>query len=158
AVLVAPRARAQEVKGLVERLAEQGRSEAATPRRVRRPWGSYETLEAGPGFQVKRLTVLPGARLSLQAHAHRAEHWVVVRGTARVTRDAEVFELEANQSTFIPLGARHRLENPGRELLEVIEVQSGDYLGEDDIVRFDDVYGRVAETATTTPEPTPGEG
>ena len=93
-------------------------------------------------FQVKRITVKPGARLSLQTHQHRAEHWIVVRGTARVTRDDEVFELHENESTYIPLGAKHRLENPGTELLELIEVQSGSYLGEDDIVRFEDVYGR----------------
>jgi mannose-6-phosphate isomerase-like protein (cupin superfamily) len=109
---------------------------------VYRPWGSYQTIDLGPRFQVKRITVKPGAKLSLQKHAKRAEHWVVVSGTARVTRDAEQMTLTENMSTYIPLGALHRLENPGTETLHVIEVQSGGYLGEDDIVRIDDVYGR----------------
>ena len=107
-----------------------------------RPWGSYDSIDSGPGFQVKRITVNPGGRLSLQKHHKRAEHWVVVSGTARVTCDDKVFTLNANESTFIPLGARHRLENPGEEPLHLIEVQSGSYLGEDDIVRFEDSYGR----------------
>jgi mannose-1-phosphate guanylyltransferase / mannose-6-phosphate isomerase len=126
----------------VARLKADDRSHAVLHREVHRPWGSYDSVDVGDGFQVKRIRVKPGARLSLQSHRHRAEHWVVVRGTARVTRDDEVFDLVANQSTYIPLGARHRLENPAREMLELIEVQSGDYLGEDDIVRYEDLYGR----------------
>jgi mannose-6-phosphate isomerase-like protein (cupin superfamily) len=109
---------------------------------VYRPWGTYEGVDAGERFQVKRLVVKPGASLSLQMHHHRAEHWVVVRGTARVTRGQEVFLLSENQSTYIPIGEKHRLENPGTIPLEIIEVQSGSYLGEDDIVRFQDVYNR----------------
>ncbi|GIK33803.1 MAG: mannose-1-phosphate guanylyltransferase/mannose-6-phosphate isomerase [Gammaproteobacteria bacterium] len=142
AVLVAPQARAQDVKLLVEALAGAGRAETRQGREVFRPWGSYDSLEARPGFQVKRLAVLPGAILSLQLHQQRAEHWVVVSGIARITRNEEVFELRRNEHTFIPLGARHRIENPGTELLEIIEVQVGDYLGEDDIVRLEDRYGR----------------
>lgn len=107
-----------------------------------RPWGTYESVDAGANFQVKRLTVYPGKKLSLQSHTKRAEHWVVVKGTARVTRDDAVFLLNVNESTYIPIGARHRLENPGTELLEIIEVQSGAYLGEDDIVRYADDFGR----------------
>ena len=112
-------------------------------RRVPRPWGSYETVHEGGGFKVKHITVRPGHRLSLQSHRRRAEHWIVVRGVARVTRDGETFSLRENESTFIPRGARHRLDNPGEEPLELVEVQAGDYLGEDDIVRFDDDYGRL---------------
>ena len=108
-----------------------------------RPWGDYESLDSGGGYQVKRITVKPGAALSVQKHHHRAEHWTVVQGTARVLCDDREFDLEVNQSTFIPLGAIHRLENVGEELLVLIEVQCGDYLGEDDIVRFDDTYGRA---------------
>ncbi|HUW37139.1 MAG TPA: cupin domain-containing protein, partial [Rhodocyclaceae bacterium] len=110
---------------------------------VHRPWGSYDSLEAGGRFQVKRIVVKPGASLSLQKHHHRAEHWIVVSGTAEVTCDDKVFLLGENQSTYIPLGSVHRLRNPGKLPLELIEVQSGSYLGEDDIVRFDDVYGRA---------------
>lgn len=142
AVMVAPRARSQDVKLLVEALAGASRPEVVLGREVFRPWGSYDSLESRPGFQVKRLAVLPGAVLSLQLHRQRAEHWVVVSGIARITRDDEVFELHRNEHTFIPLGARHRIENPGTELLEIIEVQVGDYLGEDDIVRLEDRYGR----------------
>jgi len=142
AVLVAARGRVQEVKALTERLAEAGRSEHESHTLVHRPWGSYQTVDAGERFQVKRIVVKPGRRLSLQKHAKRAEHWVVVSGTARVTRDKETFDLEPNQSTYIPVGTVHRLENPGTEPLHLIEVQSGDYLGEDDIVRLDDEYGR----------------
>jgi len=145
AVLVAPRDRVQEVRGLVEAMAAAGRHEQTSPSIVHRPWGTYQSVDAGEGFQVKRLTVKPGARLSLQKHARRAEHWVVVSGTARVTRGDDRFDLEVNQSTYIPLGTVHRLENPGPEPLRLIEVQSGDYLGEDDIVRLDDVYGRGRE-------------
>jgi len=142
AVLVAPRDRAQDVKAIVEQLKAQGRGEALLHRRVNRPWGSYETIDQSERFQVKRITVHPGASLSLQMHHHRAEHWIVVKGTARITRGDEVLVLSENQSTYIPLGVNHRLENPGLIPLELIEVQSGAYLGEDDIVRFDDKYGR----------------
>ena len=142
AVLVAAKDRAQDVKTLVERLSREGRSEHHSHTRVYRPWGHYQTVDIGDRFQVKRLTVRPGGRLSLQRHAKRAEHWVVVHGTARVTRDDKTFDLGENQSTYIPIGTVHRLENPGEEPLDIIEVQSGSYLGEDDIVRLDDVYGR----------------
>jgi mannose-1-phosphate guanylyltransferase/mannose-6-phosphate isomerase len=143
AVLVARKDRVQEVKQVVTRLKEAQRPQAALHREVHRPWGSYDSVDVGDGFQVKRIKVKPGATLSLQSHTRRAEHWIVVRGTARVTRNNDLFELHANQSTYIPIGAKHRLENPGQEMLELIEVQSGDYLGEDDIVRYEDVYGRT---------------
>ena len=120
-----------------------GRSEHSLHRVVHRPWGNYDSLEAGERFQVKRIQVKPGASLSLQKHHHRAEHWIVVSGTAEVTCDDKVFLLGENQSTYIPLGSKHRLRNPGKVALELIEVQSGSYLGEDDIVRYDDVYGRA---------------
>jgi mannose-1-phosphate guanylyltransferase/mannose-6-phosphate isomerase len=142
AVMVAPRSRVQDVKRLVERMKQAGRSEPGLHREVFRPWGSYDSIDAGPRFQVKRLTIKPGAKLSLQRHRHRAEHWVVVKGRARITRDAEVFDLAENESTYIPLGAVHRIENPGTEPLQIIEVQSGGYLGEDDIERLEDNYGR----------------
>ncbi len=142
AVLVASKDRVQQVKDVVAKLKADDRSHAVLHREVHRPWGSYDSIDQDEGFQVKRIKVKPGGRLSLQSHKCRAEHWIVVRGTARVTRDNDVFELHANQSTYIPLGAKHRLENPGAEVLELIEVQSGDYLGEDDIVRYEDVYGR----------------
>jgi mannose-1-phosphate guanylyltransferase/mannose-6-phosphate isomerase len=143
ATLVAHRDAAQDVKKIVEQLKASGRSEHSLHRVVHRPWGSYDSLEAGNRFQVKRIVVKPGAALSLQKHHHRAEHWIVVSGTAEVTCDEKVFLLGENQSTFIPLGSRHRLRNPGKVPLELIEVQSGSYLGEDDIVRYDDVYGRA---------------
>ncbi|MCC7463302.1 MAG: mannose-1-phosphate guanylyltransferase/mannose-6-phosphate isomerase [Gammaproteobacteria bacterium] len=142
AVLVAPRSRAQDVRQLVTRLKEEGRYEHSLHREVFRPWGSYDSIDSGERFQVKRLIVRPGGVLSLQMHHHRAEHWVVVSGTARITRGAETFLLEENQSTYIPVGVRHRIENPGLIALHIIEVQSGTYLGEDDIVRFEDRYGR----------------
>jgi mannose-1-phosphate guanylyltransferase/mannose-6-phosphate isomerase len=142
AVLVAPRDRVQDVKQLVAKLKEQGRYETALHREVFRPWGSYDSIDNGERFQVKRLIVKPGASMSLQMHHHRAEHWIVVRGTARITRGEEIFLLGENESTYIPLGTKHRIENPGKVTLEIIEVQSGSYLGEDDIVRFEDVYGR----------------
>ncbi len=142
AVLVARRDRAQDVKAIVEQLKQQGRGEALLHRRVNRPWGSYETIDHCERFQVKRITVNPGASLSLQLHHHRAEHWIVVKGTARITHGEDTVVLTENQSTYIPLGVKHRLENPGLIPLELIEVQSGAYLGEDDIVRFDDHYGR----------------
>ena len=142
AVLVGHQDHIQEVKVLVERLKSQDRPEATQHQRVYRPWGSYESLVVGEHFQVKRLTVSPGQTLSLQLHHHRAEHWVVVAGTAAIVRGEEQLTLGPDQSTYIPIGMKHRLSNPGTEPLEVIEVQSGAYLGEDDIVRFEDVYGR----------------
>ena len=145
AVLIAPRARAQEVRGVLETLHAQGRAQAEAGPEVHRPWGRYETLEERPGFKVKRIVVAPNQRLSLQKHAHRSEHWVVVRGTARVTCDGQIFDLDTNRSAYIPCGAVHRLENPGNEPLEIIEVQSGAYLGEDDIVRLEDDFRREEE-------------
>jgi mannose-1-phosphate guanylyltransferase / mannose-6-phosphate isomerase len=142
AVLVAPKNRVQDVKKLVNRLKEQGRYEHSLHREVFRPWGSYDRVESGPRFVVNRLRINPGASQSLQLHHHRAEHWVVVSGTARITRGDEVFLLEENQSAFIPIGVTHRIENPGRIPLHLIEVQSGSYLGDDDIVRLQDQYGR----------------
>ncbi|WP_301102215.1 mannose-1-phosphate guanylyltransferase/mannose-6-phosphate isomerase [Propionivibrio sp.] len=142
AVLVAHRSRTQEVKRIVDHLKREGRAEGQLHRKVFRPWGSYDGVDVGERFLVKRIIVKPGASLSLQMHHHRAEHWIVVRGTAKVTRDETSYLVSENESTFIPLGTKHRLENPGRLPLEMIEVQSGSYLGEDDIVRFDDVYGR----------------
>jgi mannose-1-phosphate guanylyltransferase/mannose-6-phosphate isomerase len=142
AVLVAHRDRVQDIKGIVSRLKTAGRTEPVLHRKVYRPWGSYDSIDMGARFQVKRITVNPGAALSLQMHHHRAEHWIVVSGTGRVTRGEETILLGENQSTYIPLGVKHRLENPGQLPLELIEVQSGSYLGEDDIVRFEDVYGR----------------
>jgi mannose-1-phosphate guanylyltransferase/mannose-6-phosphate isomerase len=147
AVLVAPRDRVQDVKALVARIKAAGRSEHSLHREVFRPWGSYDSVESGERYQVKRLSVNPGASMSLQLHHHRAEHWIVVSGTARITRNDEVFLLEENESTFIPLGAKHRIENPGKIPLHIIEVQSGSYLGEDDIVRFEDRYGRDSKSA-----------
>jgi mannose-1-phosphate guanylyltransferase/mannose-6-phosphate isomerase len=143
ATLVAHRDAAQDVKKIVEQLKAAGRSEYELHRLVHRPWGTYDSLEQGPRFQVKRIVVKPGAVLSLQKHHHRAEHWIVVSGTAEVTCDDKVFLLPENQSTYIPLGSRHRLRNPGKLPLELIEVQSGSYLGEDDIIRYDDAYGRA---------------
>ena len=141
-MLVASRDRVQEVKAIVDRLASQGRTEHQLHTRVHRPWGYYEGLDSGERHQVKHLMVHPGASLSLQMHHHRAEHWVVVKGRAEVTVGDKVSILEENQSVYIPLGTTHRLSNPSTEPLSIIEVQSGAYLGEDDIVRFDDVYGR----------------
>ncbi len=143
AVLVGHRERIQEVKEIVARIKASGRSEATWHRKVYRPWGAYDSIDNGQRFQVKRITVKPGATLSLQMHHHRAEHWIVVSGTAEVTRGEEVLLLTENQSTYIPLGVTHRLKNPGKLPLELIEVQSGSYLGEDDIVRFEDTYGRT---------------
>lgn len=143
AVLVAPKAHVHDVKQCVQRLQDGAREEARMHKRVYRPWGSYESLVQDTGFQVKRLRVKPGGKLSLQLHHHRAEHWTVVRGTAYVTVGDRQFELTHDQSTYIPLGTKHRLENRGDTPLEVVEVQTGSYLGEDDIVRFDDQYGRI---------------
>lgn len=142
AVLVGHREKSQDVKKIVERLKQDGREERINHKRVFRPWGSYESLDSGPHHQVKRLIVNPGKKLSLQLHHKRAEHWVVVSGIATVTCGERVFDLQVNESTFIPLGEKHRLENRQSQPLEVIEVQSGNYLGEDDIVRFDDDFGR----------------
>ena len=142
AVLVADRNADQEVKAVVRQLELDGRDEHRRHRRVTRPWGSYDTVHEGDGFKVKYITVEPGQRLSLQSHRRRCEHWIVVRGVARVTRDAETFLVQENESAFIPRGAAHRLENPGEAPLELVEVQTGEYLGEDDIVRLDDDWGR----------------
>ena len=143
AILVADRSESQKVREMVEQLKARGRPEHKLHRRVHRPWGTYEDVDSGERFRVKRITVNPGAKLSLQLHHHRAEHWVVVSGTARITRGEETLLLTENQSTYIPLGVRHRLENPGMIPLQIIEVQSGAYLGEDDIVRFEDAYHRA---------------
>jgi len=143
AVLVADKSRVQEVKQVVDWLHEQKREEHLIHRRVFRPWGSYEGIDLGKRHQVKRIKVNPGAALSLQMHHHRAEHWIVVSGTAKVTRGEETFIVSENESTYIPIGTKHRLENPGTIPLDMIEVQSGSYLGEDDIVRFEDQYGRT---------------
>lgn len=142
AVLVTKKERCQEVKDIVALLKRANRDEALAHRKVYRPWGNYEAIDRSDRFQVKRITVKPGGTLSQQMHHHRAEHWIVVKGTARITKGDEVLMLSENQSTYIPLGVTHRLENPGKIDLELIEVQSGSYLGEDDIVRFDDHYGR----------------
>ena len=144
AVLVARRERSQDVKNVVNQLGREQRGEHALHRKVHRPWGWYDSIDQGPRDQVKRIMVKPGASLSLQMHHHRAEHWIVVTGTAEVTVGDKVILLAENQSTYIPLGEKHRLRNPGKVPLELIEVQSGSYLGEDDIVRFEDTYGRVS--------------
>ena len=143
ALMVAHRDRVQEIKGVVKKLKAEKRSETRVHREVFRPWGSYDSIDMGDRFQVKRITVKPGEKLSLQKHHHRAEHWIIVRGTAEVSRDDETFLLSENESTYIPIGAVHRLFNPGKIPLELIEVQSGAYLGEDDIERLDDRYGRT---------------
>jgi mannose-1-phosphate guanylyltransferase/mannose-6-phosphate isomerase len=143
AVLVAPLERAQEVRAVVADLESRGASEASTSARVHRPWGWYQTMDQGHRFRVKRLVVAPGKRLSLQKHHHRAEHWVVVRGTAEVTRGEEVFSVYENQSVYLPSGCAHRLSNPGKIAVEIVEVQTGTYLGEDDVVRIEDDFGRV---------------
>ncbi|WP_027359816.1 mannose-1-phosphate guanylyltransferase/mannose-6-phosphate isomerase [Desulforegula conservatrix] len=143
AVLVSPMDRSQDIKHLVSKLKSSKRSEATIHRKVYRPWGAYESIDFADRFQVKRITVKPGGVLSLQKHYHRAEHWIVVHGTALVTKDNESFLLKEDESTYLPLGVTHRLENPGRIPLELIEVQTGPYLGEDDIARFEDVYGRT---------------
>ncbi len=142
AVLVADRSNSQEVKAIVKRLEQEGREEKNLHRKVNRPWGWYDSVDEGERFKVKRIQVKPGASLSLQMHHHRAEHWIVVKGTAEITNGDQVMILHENQSTYIPQGQTHRLANPGTEPLEIIEVQSGSYLGEDDIVRFEDNYGR----------------
>lgn len=151
AILITTRQEAQRVKDMVQLLKARERGEATDHRLVHRPWGTYDSLENGPRFQVKHIVVNPGASLSLQMHHHRAEHWIVVRGTAEVTCDEKTFILSENQSTYIPLGATHRLANPGKIPLEVIEVQSGAYLGEDDIVRLKDSYGRLPLASALQP-------
>jgi len=143
ALLVCNEARSQEVRAIAERLREEGRSEAKIHRKVEKPWGAYKVLDSGDTYQVKWLDVVPGARLSYQAHEHRSEHWAVVMGTATVTLDDEVIQVPCGEHIYIPVRAKHRLENRGEVLLRVVEVQSGDYLGEDDIVRFEDDYGRI---------------
>jgi len=145
-VLVAHKQESQDVKAIVEKLKEQGRPEAELHRQVFRPWGSYDRLENKKGFQVKRLIVNPGAELSLQKHAHRAEHWVVVQGKARITKNDDEFDLGVNESAYIAIGDVHRIANPFDEPVHIIEVQCGDYLGEDDIVRLEDNYGRKGTT------------
>ncbi len=142
AILVAPKDRVQDVKELVGKLKKAGRSESAWHREVYRPWGSYDSVDDGERFQVKRLSLKPGGMLSLQMHHHRAEHWIVVQGTARVTCNDKTFLLSENESTYVPVGATHRIENPGKVPLHIVEVRSGTYLGEDDIVRYEDNYGR----------------
>ena len=158
ALLVAGKDAVQGVKGVVQRLRRAGREEHRSHRKVYRPWGAYDSVHHGEGFKVKHITVNPGQRLSLQMHHHRAEHWIVVRGAARVTRDDQTFMVLENQSTYIPRGARHRLENPGDAPLELIEVQTGAYLGEDDIVRFEDAYGRASEGSGTEGADPAGSG
>jgi mannose-1-phosphate guanylyltransferase len=143
AVLVAAKDKVQDVKLIVQQLKASGRTEHKIHREVYRPWGKYDSIDNGERYQVKRITVKPGEKLSIQMHHHRAEHWIVVSGTAKVTVDTKDTLLSENQSVYIPLGAVHALENPGKISLELIEVQSGSYLGEDDIVRFSDRYGRA---------------
>jgi len=146
AVLIADRSQAQAIKTVVKQLEADGSPEGKAHRKIYRPWGAYTGVVEDHRWQVKRISVKPGASLSLQMHHHRAEHWVVVRGTALVERDGEQQLLGENQSTYIPMGCRHRLSNPGKIPVELIEVQSGEYLGEDDIVRFEDRYGRHDQT------------
>jgi mannose-1-phosphate guanylyltransferase/mannose-6-phosphate isomerase len=143
ATLVAPKERVQEVRKIVEILKQNGREEHLIHKTVERPWGSYTVLEKGHGYKIKRVVLKPEAKLSLQLHRKRSEHWVVVTGTARVTRGDEIYLVHTNESTYIPVNVKHRLENPGKELLQIIEVQNGEYLEEDDIERFSDDYGRT---------------
>ena len=143
ATLVAPKEKVQEVKRIVETLKQNGREEHLLHKTVERPWGSYTVLEKGNGYKIKRVVLKPGAKLSLQLHRRRSEHWVVVSGVAKVSRESEIYLVQNNESTFIPINTKHRLENPGEELLQIIEVQNGDYLEEDDIERFGDDYGRI---------------
>jgi len=149
ALLVADRDRMSEVEDLVVRLKAEGRQEAFEHKRVYRPWGYYESISSGSRYQVKKLCVKPGGKLSLQSHNHRAEHWTCVSGTAIVTIDGNRQIFGENESTYIPLGAVHRLENPGKIDLMIIEVQSGSYLGEDDIIRYEDIYARTASSQLT---------
>ena len=141
--LVTPKGRVQEVKNIVEELKKNGREEHLIHKTVERPWGSYTVLEKGNGYKIKRVVLKPGAKLSLQLHRRRSEHWVVVSGVAKVTRESETYLVHSNESTYIPINTKHRLENPGKELLQIIEVQNGDYVEENDIERFSDDYGRI---------------
>jgi mannose-1-phosphate guanylyltransferase/mannose-6-phosphate isomerase len=143
ATLVAPKERVQEVRRIVETLKQNGREEHLLHKTVERPWGSFTVLEKGDGYKIKRVVLKPGAKLSLQLHRRRSEHWVVVSGVAKVTKESETYLVQNNESTYIPINTKHRLENPGGELLQIIEVQNGDYVEEDDIERFDDIYGRT---------------
>jgi mannose-6-phosphate isomerase-like protein (cupin superfamily) len=142
ATLVAPKDKVQKVKDLVGKLKDEGKEEYLSPRVEDRPWGYFSVLEKGPNHQIKHIYLKPKAKLSLQKHKHRSEHWIVVAGKAKVQRGEDVFYVKKNESTFIPAKTKHRLENPGTTALRIIEIQSGDYLGEDDIIRFDDTYGR----------------
>jgi mannose-1-phosphate guanylyltransferase/mannose-6-phosphate isomerase len=142
ATLAAPKERVQEIRKIVETLKQKGSEEYLLHKKVERPWGNYTVLEKGSGYKIKRVVITPGAKLSLQLHKKRSEHWVVVSGTAKVTRDSETYWVHTNESTFIPVNTKHRLENPGEVPLQIIEVQNGDYLEEDDIERLDDDYGR----------------
>jgi len=142
ATLITPKERVQEVRKIVEVLRENGREEQQIHKTVERPWGSYTVLEKGQGYKIKRVVLKPGAKLSLQLHRKRSEHWVVVSGIARVTKENDTYLVHTNESTYIPVNIKHRLENPGEVLLQIIEVQNGEYLEEDDIERFDDIYGR----------------
>jgi mannose-1-phosphate guanylyltransferase/mannose-6-phosphate isomerase len=142
ATLICSKDRTQDVKKVVDVLKQKGADELIEHVTVNRPWGSYTVLEVGQRYKIKRIVVNPGAKLSSQLHHHRSEHWVVVAGTAKVTINGKTFNVHPNESTFVPTSGTHRLENPGKVPLEMIEVQSGDYMGEDDIIRFDDVYGR----------------
>ena len=143
ATLVTPKGRVQEVKNIVEELKKNGREEHLIHKTVERPWGSYTVLEKGNGYKIKRVVLKPGAKLSLQLHRRRSEHWVVVSGVAKVTSESETYLVHSNESTYIPINTKHRLENPGKELLQIIEVQNGDYVEENDIERFSDDYGRI---------------
>jgi mannose-1-phosphate guanylyltransferase/mannose-6-phosphate isomerase len=143
ATLVIPKERVQEVRKIVEELKKNGREEHLLHKKIERPWGSYTVLEKGNGYKIKRVVLKPGAKLSLQLHRRRSEHWVVVSGVAKVTRESETYLVQNNESTFIPMNTKHRLENSGEELLQIIEVQNGDYVEEDDIERFSDDYGRL---------------
>jgi mannose-1-phosphate guanylyltransferase/mannose-6-phosphate isomerase len=143
AVLVANQSHADKVKQLVDQLKARNRREATEHKRCYRPWGYYQSVDMGARYQVKRIVVKPGGRLSLQKHFHRAEHWIVVRGTAEVTRNGEIHYVHENESIYLPIGCEHRMANPGKIPLELIEVQTGSYLGEDDIVRIEDVYNRA---------------
>jgi mannose-6-phosphate isomerase-like protein (cupin superfamily) len=143
ATLVSSKEKVQEVKKVVEKLKEGNREEYSLPRTVFRPWGSYTVLEKGPGYKIKRIVLKPAAKLSLQVHRRRSEHWVVISGTAKVTRDNEEYDVHTHESTYIPVSTKHRLENPGLIPLQIIEIQNGEYLEEDDIERLDDIYKRI---------------
>jgi len=143
AILVTPKERVQEIKNIVENLKKSGREEPLLHKTVERPWGSYTVLEKGQGYKIEKVVLKPGARLSLQLHRRRSEHWIVISGVAKVSREDEVYLIHMNESTYIPVNTKHRLENPGKGLLQIIEVQNGEYVEEDDIERFEDDYGRT---------------